>query len=244
MKYLLLILSGCCCIFFSCSKSETTEQNQFTLPIPVTGKSYTADEITAFKQLTLYSTSTSNGIIAKLPNRVSIYLVDTTYPHLTRELDSIISEINSLLDTNLVISRTSDRLASSIQVYLTDRNTYLQNEPSALSSLQNSNYTGYTRIDWNNQGLIYHGSVFVDMARTGNDTLQHRYLIHHEMMHVLGFIGHVSLPQFYTVMFSYTLTPLITDYTNFDKKLIQLLYNPAIKAGMKEATFDLTVTNL
>jgi hypothetical protein len=230
-----------CCVFLSCSKSNFDQQTA-SLPAPVTVKTYSADEITAFKQLSI--NATGNGKIAKLPVHVSVYLVDTAYPYMTKELDSIINEFNKLLDTNLIISRTNSRITSTIQVYFTDRNTYLTQEPSTRSVLQNSNYTGYAYINWNSRGEIYHGSAFVDIVRTVGDTLQQRHLIHHEMMHVLGFLGHVSLPQFYTVLSYYTLTPYILDYTTFDKRMMLLLYNPSIKSNMNEAEFDKAVKNL
>ena len=226
-----------CCIFLSCSKSEP-EIPVYSVPGPVKGKTYSADEVTAFKQLTI---NPNSRIIVKLRNNVSIYLVDTAYSYMTAELDSIIREINQLLDTNLVISRTTDQSSATIKVYLTDRDTYILAEPYAASALQNSNYTGYFVYFGSPIG---HASAFVDMKRTDKDTLQQRYIIHHEIMHTLGFIGHVTLPQFYTVMFKYPLTPYIVNYTLFDKRMMMLLYNPIIKSGMNEAAFNEAVKNL
>ena len=226
-----------CCIFLSCSKSDP-EIPVYSVPGPVTGKTYSANEVTAFKQLTL---NPNSRIIVKLRNNVSIYLVDTAYSYMTKELDSIISEINQLLDTNLVISRTTDQSSATIKVYLTDRDTYILAEPYAASALRNSNYTGYFVYFGSPIG---HASAFVDMKRTDKDTLQQRYIIHHEIMHTLGFIGHVTLPQFYTVMFNYPLTPYIVNYTLFDKRMMMLLYNPIIKSGMNEAAFNEAVKNL
>lgn len=232
-----------CCFFSSCSKSDAFSINPtYTLPAPVTGRTYSAEEITAFKQLTI--NAIGNRIIAKLPVRVSVYLADTAYPYMTRELDSIIIGLNRLLDTNLIISRTNDRFTSTIQVYLTDRDTYINQEPSVRSALQNSIATGYAYINWNSGGRIYHGSAFVDMVRTVGDTLQQRYVIHHEMMHALGFLGHVNLPQFYTIMFFTPITPYILDYTSFDKRIMLLLYNPSIKPAMSETEFNEAVKNL
>jgi Protein of unknown function (DUF2927) len=232
-----------CFIFLSCSKSNPVNPT-YSVPIiePLIGKTYSADEITAFKQLTI--SQVSNGIIVKLPVHVSVYLADTAYPYMTKELDSIIIGLNRLLDTNLIISRTNDRSTSTIQVYLTDRDTYINQEPSVSSALQNSLAVGYGYVNWNGSGGIYHGSAFVDMVRTVGDTLLQRYVIHHEMMHALGFIGHVSLPQFYTIMFYLTSTPYILDYTSFDKRMMLLLYNASIKSGMSETGFNEAVKNL
>lgn len=239
MKNLLIILFLGYYAFVSCTKSKS--ETPIIPTTPVTGKTYSADEITAFKQLTINEIGDS---LVKLPAHVSVYLVDTTYPYITLELDSIISEINTLLDTNLVISRTTNRIASTIQVYLTDRDTYLSQEPSATNALQNSDYTGYAYIDWDDYGVINHGSAFVDMSKTIGDTLQQRYLMHHEIMHSLGLIGHVTLSQFSTVLFTKTIMPYLLDYTSFDKKMMLLLYNPNINPGMQEAEFDVAVKNL
>lgn len=226
---------------FSCTKDNTVVQQQpYVLPTPVSGINYSADEVAAFKQLSLNTT----GIIVKLPPQVSVYLADTTYPYMTKELDSIISEINGLLDSNLVMTRTTDRSNAILKVHLTDRATYMQFEPAVRPTLENSNYNGMTYDIWDGGGVVYHGTAFVDMARTDKDTLQQRYIIHHEIMHALGFMGHVSLPQFYSIMFNYAVTPYILDYTPFDKKMMRLLYNSAIKTGLTEKEFDAAVTKL
>jgi len=76
------------------------------------------------------------------------------------------------------------------------------------------------------------------------DTLQQFHIIHHEMMHVLGFYGHVILPDTYTVLFYRELIPYIIDYTSFDKRMMLLLYNPSIRAGMSEVEFNEAVKSL
>lgn len=232
-------LALCFAVLSSCSKGGT-DRPMYNPPPAVAGKTYSADEIAGFKQLTINSTMR----IMKLPKRVSVYLVDTAYGYITTEIDSIISEINTLLDTNLVLTRTADRNAATIKIYLTDRNTYKQAEPQAASTLENSTYTGLAYLNWNDFYNIYHVSVFLDMVTTAKDTLQQRYLIHHEMMHALGFYAHVNLPQIYTVLFSYTLTPYVLNYTLFDRRMMLLLYHPSIKANMNETEFNEAIKNI
>lgn len=82
------------------------------------------------------------------------------------------------------------------------------------------------------------------MNATVGDTLAQRYILHHEFMHTLGFLGHVSLPQFSSVMFAQPLLPYLSRYTPFDKKMMLLLYNPAIQPSMTESVFNSTFTNL
>ena len=71
------------------------------------------------------------------------------------------------------------------------------------------------------------------MEQTAEDTLQQRYLLHHEFMHALGFLGYVSPAQMNMQMFNYATTPYVLNYTSFDKHIMLLLYNYSIKAGMK-----------
>jgi len=187
----------------------------------------------------------TNGIIIKLPKQISVYLVDTIYPVLTNEIESIISELNTLLDTNLVISRTRNITGATIKIYLTDRNTYTVAEPQVVATLTllNSNYIGLAHLNWNrNNGEIYNGSAFVDMI--GTDISNQRRVIRHEIMHTLGLYGHVTMPEFNSVLFPIANVPFPTLYTFFDKNMIKLLYNPAITPGINEAELNAVLVNL
>lgn len=236
-KIIFVILLFSSCAITSCSK-DGADIPPYHPPPEVSGKTYSAYDITAFKQLTLDVTEQ----IIKWPGHISIYLADTGYNYLTDELDSIIREIDILLDTNLLVSRTTDSAKANLIVYLRSRDSYLSADTSVKSTLENSNYVGLTHLEWDENGNAYHGNAFVDMERT--DTITQRHVIHHEMMHALGFYGHVTLPGIYTVLTYRELTPYVVDYTDFDKRMMQLLYNPAVKAGMKETEFNETVKNL
>jgi len=232
------IICFSCSILFSCTKDSA--KGTAPPPEPVSGKTYSADEVTAFKQMTLKNTF--NRII-KWQKKVFFYIVHTNYPYMTQEVDNILDEINQLLGSNLVVERTNDWNAADISIFLTDRATYITAEPDTKGSLENSAYTGLAHLKWD-QGIISRGSVFVDMIKTAGDTVQQRYLIHHEIMHALGFYGHTSSPSAYTVLYHYTLMPYILNYTTFDKRMMLLLYNPAIRANMNETAFDEAVKAL
>jgi hypothetical protein len=234
--WVIIVIS--CSLLFSCKKDSP---KGVVPPIPpVSGKTYSADEIIAFKQLTIKRTGNK---IVKWPKNVSFYLVHTEYPHMTKEVDDILNEVNQLLGDELVLTRTNDWLSASISIFLTDRARYITAEPEVQASLENSSYTGMAYLKWN-EGVFTRGSVFVDMDKTKGDIEQQRYLIHHEIMHALGFYGHVSLSGVYTLMYHSTIMPYILDYTAFDKRMMQLLYNPAIKGGMNEEQFNLAVKDL
>jgi Protein of unknown function (DUF2927) len=223
----------------SCTKDNTISTTIET-PKPVVGKTYSAEEILGFKQLTLQAT---NNQIVKWPRQASFFLMDTGYAYMTEEIDSILREINALLDTNLVLTRTNNRVGSEIQIYLTNRSTYIAAEPAVRASLENSNYTGMANLNWGNNGVIIRGSVFVDMDRTLGNTFSQRFIIHHEIMHALGFYGHVTQQGITSMMLLYPQSTM-TKFSPFDKRMMLLLYNPAVQAGMNEEAFNAVVKNL
>jgi Protein of unknown function (DUF2927) len=234
-----------CTILFLCGWAiSCTKDNPISTtietPKPVVGKTYSADEILGFKQLTINAT---NNQMIKWPRHASFFLVDTGYAYMTEEIDSILREINSLLDTNLVLTRTNNRASSNIQIYLTNRSTYIAAEPAVRSSLENSNYTGMANLNWGNNGVLIRGSVFVDMERTLGNTFSQRYIIHHEIMHALGFYGHVTQQGINSMMLLYPQNTM-TKFSPFDKRMMLLLYNPAIQAGMNEEAFNSVVKNI
>jgi hypothetical protein len=242
IKYFIFLAIFFSFIFSSCTKDDTASKQGFVAPEKeIVGKTLSANEIITFKQMTI---GTTNGIIIKWPKVVSIYLVEPINQTLTNDVDSIISELNTLLDTNLIISRTTNSVGATIKIYATDRNTYLVAEPQDAADLQNSNYLGLAHLNWNrSNGEIYNGTAFVDLAHTDTNN-QHR-ILRHEIMHTLGFYGHVTMSEFDSVLFPTPLSyPFPIYYTAFDKKMIKLLYNPAIKSGMNEAELNAVLVNL
>jgi len=229
-------------VLASCKKGNDLSRGIYEPPAPVTGKNYSAAEITSFKQITLKAAG--YGVITRMPREVSIYIVDSSFGYMNREMDSIISEINTLLSPNLVLRRVPERSAAFLQAYFTDQATYLSEQPSAAPSLEGSSHLGLAKMYYEDEGIIFGGSIFVDMARTGSDSAQQLFILHHEIMHSLGFLGHTTSTQFYTVMFYYAVTPFMTDYSDFDRKMMKLLYDPAIRSGMTEGEFDEVVKGL
>ena len=228
----------------ACKKAEPYDISPNYLP-PV-GKTYTAREMIGFKEIAFNSTTGETGFIKKWQfKEVLIFMVDTSYSYLNNEMDSIIKHINMLTDTNLVYKRTLDRSLANLVVYLTDKNTFSTAEPGAYAAYQTvPGLIGfaYTHLGVNNK--IVRASVFLDMTRTNNNTMvDNRYLLRHEVMHTLGFLGHVTLAEFSGSCLSSSYN-YSTFFSAFDKRMIPLLYHPAIKAGMNELTVSPIIINL
>ena len=244
-KYTCHIIALLFVVAFACKKEDPVRQPLITPPVEPPAQppyfdtgNYTAHEIEGFKQMTVYTTQQ----IVKWQSPVSVYVADTSFSYMTKQVDSVIAEMNTLLDTNLTIRRTFTREGSSIQVYFTDQATYLALEP--IPGTENLRLMGYGYAAWDSSRNIYYGSIFADTVSTAGDTLLQRFVIQHEFMHTLGFVGHVTVSTLSSLMFGYRTMPYLTDYTEYDKKMIRLLYNPAVKAGMNETELNAVIANL
>lgn len=238
--FLLLSLS-----IISCKKEDDYNIYGNVPTAPIVGKTYSAAEVTGFKQIAFNASVGDEGFIKKWRfKEVLVYMVDTSFGYMNDELDSIIRDLNVLTDTNLVFRKTTNKSIATLLIYLTDKNTFFTAEPVASVSYQTLSGIGFTYTFWGSDKKIDRAVVFNDMARQNNNTfLDNRYVIRHEMMHALGFLGHVTLPDFSSscLFNSYN---LVTSYSAFDKRMIPLLYNPAIKAGMRDAELNAVLVNL
>ena len=233
------------CMFNACKK-EDAAKTIYQVPAPLTGQTYSSTELAGFKEITING-NYNNGTIKKLPKTTFIYLVDTLYPALTRQLDSIISEVNAQTDTNLVVKRSTDSNLATIKVHLTNRTTFKVRVPASVPYFNTAGYEydGLALPTWNSQGVLTAENVFVDMQLSASDTANQFFLLRHEMMHSFGFLGHVSLVVYTgSILYYFRITPYTTTYSYFEKRMIHLLYNPAIKPGMREVDLNLVLVTL
>jgi Protein of unknown function (DUF2927) len=244
MKNIGLILL-LCLVTGSCKKNEQVFfDNSY---VPIAGKTFSADEIKCFKQLTINGEFGGNGTIKKLRDReVLVYLADTGYAYMNAELDKVLADINAQTDTNLVLRRTNDKAQAIIKVHLTDRQTYIGIYPSTASSFTGSSYELNGLCYYNTDGNynITQAGAFVDMVRTSNDIATQRFVLRHEITHALGFLGHTNMPAFASSIMFHTAYSTRVIYSSFDERVIKLLYNPAIKAGMDDARLNEVLVNL
>jgi Protein of unknown function (DUF2927) len=234
----LLAVTGC---------KKTAQSPYDNSYVSVTGKTFTADEVKCFKQLTINGEFGGNGTLKKLRDKtVYVYLADTGYAYMNTELDKILDEINRLTDTNLVLIRTADINHALIKVHLTDRQTYIGLYPSTAGSFTSSSYELLGLCYYNTDGNynITRAGVFVDMVRTGTDVLNQRFILRHELMHALGFLGHTNMPAFESSIMYQTAYSIRILFSAFDERIIKLLYNAALKPGMNDIELNAALVNL
>ena len=236
--FLFLVLS-----IISCKKEDNAVVKPST-PV-VVGKTYSALELSGFKQLVFNAPGGDGATVRKWrAKEILVYMVDTSFTYINNELDFIIRDFNLLTAPELVLKKTMDKSKATLLIYLTDKNTFFNAEPAAAISYQALSRAGFTYSFWGTDKKIDSAVIFNDITRTDDNTqLANRYVMRHEMMHALGFFGHVKLPEFDDSCL-YDVFNFATVYSSFDKRMISLLYNSAIKAGMREIELNGALVNL
>lgn len=230
--YILLVL------FIACKKSDPVYTPEpFTPPQELTGKTLSVSEIKGFKQLALGGDYGGAGYIKKWrPGKVYVYLADTIYSNINTELPEIISDLDSLVRPTIELVQTRDSAIANLVIYITDKQTYANAEPAAAPIVNSNNHGGVAYVAFGNY-IVFRASVYIDKTIVADPRQQFytKSLFRHEMMHTLGFLGHVLLPEFSNTIMS--ANPIVNQsifYTEFDRKMIKLLYNPAMQSGMNE----------
>ena len=165
--------------------------------------------------------------IRKWNTNVSIYLPEVQYDYLNDELDSIISELNTL-QSGILISRVESLEESNYIVYFGDWNSYVNEwEPGAIDAVENN--WGLFWIYWTDF-VIYRGNMYVDVFRTQDIDCQ-KHLLREELTQSLGLMND---SYDYPASIFYQEWTCGTGYAEIDKELIKILYDPNISAGMSK----------
>ena len=158
---------------------------------------------------------------------MKVYLPDTVYDYLNEELELIINELNPLLQ-GMQITQVDNRDEANYIIYFGDRFTYVNDfEPNATDYVA-SNW-GLFYIYWDNW-VINRGSMYVDVIRTLDRDCQ-KHLLREELTQSLGLMN--DSYRYPDSMF-YQEWTCGTSYSEIDRSLIELLYDPNIRAGMSK----------
>ncbi|MFK7932829.1 MAG: DUF2927 domain-containing protein [Saprospiraceae bacterium] len=164
--------------------------------------------------------------IRKWQQPINLYLTGTEVPHLDRELDKIITELNDLVPT-LSIARVFESEAANLTIFLGKGIDFARQFRPAKTQVEYN--WGLVFIKYNLQGKIKRGQVYVDVFRA-TDKVAQRHLLREELTQALGLLN--DSQQFPDSIF-YQEWTLTTAYSELDKWLIERLYEDDLKAGMK-----------
>lgn len=102
--------------------------------------------------------------IRKWATDIKIFVPDTTYSELNKELKIIIAELNSLSEEIEIYTVDRQSKANYI-LYFGDAQTYITKYEPKVSNLVEENW-GVFYTYWNSNYQIYKGSMYVDVVRT------------------------------------------------------------------------------
>ncbi len=193
-------------------------------------KSTNSSQLSAAKQYFLsiaFAPEYGEGAqIKKWIKDVRIFVPDTTQTQLNRELDNILVELKPLIG-EIRIYRVDSRSKANFMVYFGNASTYVNTYAPEAEHFVGNNQ-GLFWVHWDEKSAITDGSMYVDIERTGDVECQ-KHLLREELTQSLGLMQDTQ--QYPTSIFQQNWT-CNTTYSNVDRKLIQLLYLPAIKPGM------------
>jgi len=203
-----------------CSKEEVLPESQGEIPLSPAHEYFVK---VAFGES--YSPKYRN--IRKWTSDIKIFLPETQYLQLNAELENIISELNELIK-DIKVEKVSNLHDSNFVVYFGDGNKYVHEyEPDATPFIvQNVSLFWFYSTEW----TIYKGSVYIDPNRI-EDTDCQKHRLREEITQSLG----LMLDSYdYPNSIFYKAYSCVTEYSDFDKRLIQLMYDPNIYPGMSQ----------
>ena len=200
---------------------------------------YFESQLGYFKELTLGQYADNNDQrIWKWVNDISIFVKGDISTLLSRDLDSLISEINHMISP-VQLRRVGSEEQANYFIFLGTVTNYLNSEPLIPPELRSKD-TAYF-IDANSDYEIITGSMNIDPTIVKTN-LHKKFVLRDLLSKSLG-ISFES-PQYADSVFAAPpFKKLTIKYSTFDKTIISKLYNECVKAGMDKFQLDHALLN-
>ncbi len=186
----------------------------------VESKTYSKEAQEYFNEICLgdeYGNKYSNGDPIK--HDVKIYVDGLQTDYMKEELENIVSDLNTLIDP-IDIKIVSSESDANTFVYLGSKSGFIENYPFIDFNLSGS--WGYFQTRFNTKTNTTRSFIFVDMLDTHGNTIAQRSVLREELTQSLGFANDSDkYPN--SIFYQYGNT--VTEYSDLDKEIIQMLYN-------------------
>lgn len=191
--------------------------------------------ITYFKEVALgFEFGNASEVTRKWDENIKIYLGGERNQDLLQELDIVINDLNGLIDEGDVqITITPDTLDANVYLFLGKSSDFVQIHPPA-ESVTESNYGLFYVWFSNLTSTFTRAYVFVDTVRT--EPLNQRHLLREELTQILGFGKDSS--RFQDSIFQARYSGVATEYNEYDRAVIQMLYHPSVTTGLNSLQVD------
>ncbi|MEM7716704.1 MAG: DUF2927 domain-containing protein [Cyanobacteria bacterium P01_A01_bin.68] len=184
---------------------------------------YTTEEIDYFQEIAFGAEySTNSSIIRKWQGDLRIKVIGKPTSEDFKTLKTVINEINNLTSgINLKIVDNKP----NVKIHFVPVSEFKRYEPN----YQPGN-DGYAWVNWNQNNIIYSANILV--TTTGINQKERSHLIREELTQSLGLLKDSYKHQ--NSIFYQPWTD-INQYSQLDKTLIQILYQPEILPGMTKS---------
>jgi len=185
-------------------------------------RKYADDEIAYFVEVALGSEfGSSSAVVRKWVQNVKVQLLGIPTPEDRQTLQDVVGELNELVDD------------VSFTVVDENPNVEMHVVPSSEFAAIESNYVpgnlGFFWVNWSGASTIYRARILI--ATDIVTQKQRSHLMREELTQSLGLMNDSNR---YPESIFYQGWTDVTAYTPLDRKLIEMLYDPAVKPGMDE----------
>jgi hypothetical protein len=199
---------------------------------------YQNEVITYFQEVALgFEFGTATEVTRKWQSEMRIFIGGSPDAELTHELQSIVTEINSLTTDGFTISTTLDSLHSNCYIFFGSAPEFVERHQPAASVIGNN--WGLFFIFFDGENKLYRALVFVDIHRANK--AEQKHLLREELTQSLGLAK--DSPRYFDSIFQESWTTT-TSYSAIDKDLIRLLYHPGMFTGLTRETSREVLTQL
>jgi hypothetical protein len=178
-------------------------------------KTHSTEVVNYFNEITLGSEFGSGRKTPyKWTTNVKIFVEGKKPYYLMDELDRVVYELNSIINT-IDIEVVSDRSEANLFLFLGSSSSFLSAHPDVDKSVV-SNCLGFFRT-FSDKGI-----TFVDLNRTVGETEFQKHILREELTQSLGLFND---SEKYENSIFYDGYSTVTEYSEIDKELIDMLYN-------------------
>ena len=183
-------------------------------------------------------------VTRKWKTPLKIFIVkDNNYKEQTDFIQKSIEEINKLVSNNFKISISKDSINANGHLFLCSDDK-LKTYPAPYNSIfksVNNNYFGFVNFRYHNN-IISKATIFIN---TSKPIEYQKSAILEEIVQSLGFgnDSHIYSNSVFYESKNDEQNPIL-NFSEIDKKLIQILYNSEIKVGLNRLETDPIIRNI
>ena len=227
-----LLVSLCLSILMACDKTEETPVFELN--------SFQNQAMNYFGEVALgFEAGGSSEITRRWQSPVRIFVGGEYDQRQFQELESVIVELNELIDPTSSIEIVTDTLLSNSYFHFGSAASYIEIFPDMQGLLTGN--VGYFNVWWN-QDIINRSRVFVDTQRLSFN--QQKSLIREELVQSMG-LGKDS-PLYPNSIFYETATDggFAESLSNLDREVIRLLYHPMMRTRLNRSQAESVIRNI